>query len=134
MALQPRSCIGVLPVNRRAKDGYQEFVLCAAFAGRVVGVGRVVVAGARQPHRVAVADRVGGVVVGAGSSHGDDLVASPRRAARLRRLLLLPGQPGTQDRTAGDAVVSTAAVEAAVGGADRAGARRHADAALWAEG
>ncbi len=75
MALQPRSCIGVLPVNRRAKDGFQKSALCPAFAGGVVGVGPGSDADARQPYGVAVADRAGRFVVGSRSPHGDDLVA-----------------------------------------------------------
>src|SRR5690242_10085366 len=88
MAPQPRRCIGVPPVNRRAKDGFQKSVLCPAFAGGVVGVGRSVVAGAGQPHGAAAADRLGRIVVGPWSPHSYDLVARSGHLERLRRLLL----------------------------------------------
>src|ERR1700686_4194266 len=98
MALPSRYVFAVPPVYRRAKDGCQKSVLCPAFAGGVVGVGRTVDAGARQPHAVAFADRAVRVVAGPRSPHGDHLAACPGYLGRLRRLLLLPGPPGTQDR------------------------------------
>src|SRR5205809_1755294 len=133
MALQSRFRIGVLPVSRRAKDGQRTSILDSVGSRGLAGMGPVADAGPAQPHTMAVADRAAGAALRAGATHGDLVAASTGHRRRLRRLLLLPLQLGTQDRTAGHAPVARSVGLLAAGRASAAGERRFAHSALWTE-
>src|SRR3989337_2503522 len=109
----------------RAKDGASGMSLEVARA--VVAVECVVGGRVAWPQSLAAAGAAGGDAVCRWSSHGDHLAARGGRERRLPRLLLLPGQRGTQERIDCDSALGAGVVRDALAPASAVGDRRFAN-------
>src|SRR5882672_9188167 len=119
------------PHNGGAKDG--EIKMSLDLSGGMVGMERLVGRRSACPPSLATAAADGGHALRGRPSHGHHLAPCGGDQRRLLRLLLLPGQPGTQDRNRGHAVVVADLADIAVARTTAGGDRRLADQTLWSE-
>src|SRR3989337_3341847 len=103
-------------------------------SGAVVGVEPVAGGRSARAQSLAFAGAAGWHSVCGWTADRNHLAAGRRHQRRLRRLLLLPGGPRTQDRIDCDTAGSTGARDLAAAGASVVGDRRFADEAVWAQG
>ena len=103
-------------------------------SGAVVGVEPVALRRSACAQPLAFAGVAGWDSVCGWPADRHHLAAGGRHQRRLRRLLLLPGSPRTQDRIDGDATGSTRLRDLAAAGAGVVGDRRFADEAVRAPG
>ena len=116
--------------DRRAKDGKRKLEM----SERMVGMERLVGGGAARPQPLEVSGAVGGHPLRPRASHRDHLAPCRRHSQRLRRLLLLSGPPGTQDRIGRHATFSAPPARLAAAAASPGGHRRHPHQTLRAKG
>src|SRR5688572_18774507 len=116
------------PHKGRAKDG------SLSAAGGVAAMGGVVGRRIAWAQSLAVFVDSPGDDLRAGAANGDHLAASRRDQRRLRRLLLLPATPGTQDQTPRPAAVDDAPGACGHRPARAAGGGRFAHQTVWPEG
>lgn len=103
-------------------------------SGRLVGMERVVGCRIACSQSVEAAGVVCGHSVCSRTSHCHHVASSRRRQPRLRQLLLLHRQRGTQCQSCGNAASGTCAAYAAAARTTAGGDRRFAYEAIWTQG